>query len=47
MTGSIWGTHVTDLVHMKRLNEHEYVVSVWTLIVYWQSRVGNLEIIEP
>jgi hypothetical protein len=28
----IWGTHFTDLVQI-RLNEHEYVVSVWTLIV--------------
>jgi hypothetical protein len=46
MTGSIWGTHFTDLVHVG-LNEHEYVVSVWTFIVNWKSRVGDLEIIEP
>jgi hypothetical protein len=32
MTGSIWGTHFTDLVQI-RLKEHEDVVSVWTFIV--------------
>jgi hypothetical protein len=40
----IWGTHFTDLVQI-RLNEHEYVVSVWTFIVYWKSRVVYLGII--
>jgi hypothetical protein len=43
MTGSIWGTHFTDLVQI-RLKEHEYVVSVWTFIVYWKSRVGDFGI---
>jgi hypothetical protein len=43
MTGSIWGTSFTDLVQI-RLNEHEYVVSLWTFIVYLKSRVGDLGI---
>jgi hypothetical protein len=46
MTGSIWGTHFTDLVQI-RLKEHEYVVCVSTLIVYWTSIVGDFGIIWP
>ena len=44
MTGSIWGTHFIDLVQI-RLKEHEYVVCVSTLIVYWTSIVGDFGII--